>query len=333
LLLLIGLITLGGFAIVDQTQSLINLLDTALKSLPGTLENLSTQVIRLGPFVLDMTKLDIQTVTNQVLSTVQPLLGEVGTLVGKVATSAAGFLGWLAFVLIISYFISAESGGRSSGLVRIDIPGYAQDIRRMGKELDRVWSAFLVGQLILVILTILIYFVLLSILGVRFALGLALLAGLARFLPYVGPGILWITLSLVTFFQGSTLFNLTPLVYLLIVVGLSMIVDTVFDNFVSPKVMGTSLRLHPAAVLVSALIAANLIGIIGVLLAAPVLASLNLMGRYLVRKLFDQDPWENWPTIVPPTLHIIIPAGIRQRADLIWKRLRRKDSSPDRSVR
>ncbi len=332
-LLFIGLITLGGFAIVDQTQSLLKLLDTALKSLPGTLAQLSNQVIRIGPFVLDLSSLDIATVTNQVLSTVQPLLGEVGSLVGRVATSAAGFIGWLAFVLLISYFISAESGGRSANLINIDIPGYAHDIRRMGKELDLVWSAFLIGQLILVILTIIIYFLLLSILGVRFALGLAFLAGLARFLPYVGPGILWITLSLVTFFQGSTLFNLTPVVYLLIVVGLSMLVDTTFDNFVSPKIMGSSLRLHPAAVLVSALVAANLIGLIGVLLAAPVLASLNLMGRYLLRKLFDQDPWENWPTIVPPSIHLYIPESVRSWLDQLWKKVRRKDSPPGQSVR
>jgi predicted PurR-regulated permease PerM len=199
LLLLIGLITLGGFAIVDQTQSLISLLQTAIKSLPATLDQLSTQVIQIGPFVLDFNTLDISTITNEILSTVQPLLGQVGTLVGRLATGAAGFIGWLAFVLLIAYFMAAETEGISGNIINVEIPGYTQDFRRMGRELDLVWSAFLVGQLVLVILTIIVYLLLLSVLGVRFAIGLAMIAGLARFLPYVGPAILWITLALVTF--------------------------------------------------------------------------------------------------------------------------------------
>jgi hypothetical protein len=58
--------------------------------------------------------------------------------------------------------------------------------------------------------------------------------------------------------------------------------------------MGRSLGVHPAAVLVVAIIAANLIGIIGLVLAAPVLASGMLIGRYTIRKLFDRDPWEDY---------------------------------------
>lgn len=324
LLLLIGLITLGGFAIVDQTQSLISLLQTAIKSLPATLDQLSTQVIQIGPFVLDFNTLDISTITNEILSTVQPLLGQVGTLVGRLATGAAGFIGWLAFVLLIAYFMAAETEGISGNIINVEIPGYTQDFRRMGRELDLVWSAFLVGQLVLVILTIIVYLLLLSVLGVRFAIGLAMIAGLARFLPYVGPAILWITLALVTFFQGSTIFNLSPLAYLLIVVGLCMVVDVAFDNFVSPKILGKSLRLHPAAVLVAALISANLLGIIGVLLAAPVLASINLIGRYLVRKLFDQDPWENWPQIKPLSMHFLVPKSVLRGFSWVAARVRKK---------
>ena len=55
--------------------------------------------------------------------------------------------------------------------------------------------------------------------------------------------------------------------------------------------MGKSLGVHPAAVLVVAIIAANLIGIIGLVLAAPVLASATIIGRYTINKMLDRDPW------------------------------------------
>jgi len=48
---------------------------------------------------------------------------------------------------------------------------------------------------------------------------------------------------------------------------------------------------HPAAVLITALIAANLIGILGVVIAAPFLATISLLGRYIMRKMLDLDPW------------------------------------------
>ncbi len=67
--------------------------------------------------------------------------------------------------------------------------------------------------------------------------------------------------------------------------------DQIYDNLVSPRIMGKRLGVHPAAVLVVAIIAANLIGLIGLVLAAPVLASGSLVGRYTVRKMFDRDPW------------------------------------------
>jgi hypothetical protein len=69
------------------------------------------------------------------------------------------------------------------------------------------------------------------------------------------------------------------------------VLDQIFDNLVSPRLLGQTLGVHPAGVLIVAIIAANLIGIIGLVLAAPVLATVNLLGRYIGRKMFDMDPW------------------------------------------
>jgi predicted PurR-regulated permease PerM len=173
----------------------------------------------------------------------------------------------------------------------INFPGYTYDIQRMSKAIGRIWNAFLRGQLTIVIMVIISYLILLSILGVRYAFALAILAGVARFVPYVGPLITYIVMALVTLFQGGNYFNMQPVFYTALVIALSIIMDQIYDNLVSPRIMGRSLGVHPAAVLVVAIIAANLIGLIGLLLAAPVLATVNLVGRYTVRKMFDRNPW------------------------------------------
>ena len=306
LISLMGLLTVGGIGLVQQVQNLIDQVQSIIASLPAMIEQISGQVYQVGPFTIDMPAVTQTTLIQDILSFVQPLLGRTGNLVGAIASRAVQIIGWIFFILIVSYFIVSESNGLASNLIRIEVPGHSEDLRKLGSKLGRIWNAFLRGQIIIFLLAFVIYAILLSILGVKYALGLALMAGLAKFLPYIGPAITWITMGLVTYFQTSKPFNLEahPLIYVAIVVGAALIIDQVMDNYVSPRIMAQTLRVHPAAVLVAALIMTSLLGILGVVIAAPLLASLTLLGRYTMRKMFDLDPF-------PPSEAIPRPPGSR----------------------
>jgi predicted PurR-regulated permease PerM len=130
-----------------------------------------------------------------------------------------------------------------------------------------------------------------TLLGVHYSIGVAFVAGFASFLPYIGPAINWIVLGLVTFYQGSNPFGLVPLAYTIVAIGCALLIDQVFDNLVAPRIMAQTLRVHPAFVLIAAIIAANILGILGIVIAAPLLATLQLFSRYAGRKLLDRDPW------------------------------------------
>ena len=290
-IILAGLFTIAGLAIVQQIQSLIGFLQGFIPNLPNIVSEISKQSYQIGPFLVDFSKLNLLDLTNQVVSAVQPLFGRVTSLISSFATSAGVTLAWSLFVLVISYFLLAETASFQGAIVKVEIPGYNTDIRRMGSELRAIWNAFLRGQLVIILLVILVYTLLFLGLGLRFAFGIALLAGLAKFVPYIGPFIAWVTAFLVAFTQGGNYFGLQPLTYAILVVVICIVVDQILDNLVTPRFMGQTLGLHPAAVLVSAIIATNLIGIIGLVLAAPVLATLMLVGRYVLRKMLDLDPW------------------------------------------
>ncbi len=303
-LLMLGLLTITGFEIVVQIQSLIVLVETSLNELPGLISNFSAQIpSQIGPFALDVSAIDFNNLGGRLIDSAQVMLGRTGELLGTVASGAVNTLGWTAFVMLISYFILAESGGLREGILRVNIPGYARDFDRLGKELANIWNAFLRGQIIVITMATIIYTVVLGGLGVRYALGLAVLAGMARFLPYVGPFISWTVLALVTFFQAFKPLGMTPLVYTLVVLAIAWIIDGILDNIVSPRIMAESLKVHPAAVLVAAIVALDLLGILGVVIAAPILATMQLAWRYITRKMFDRDPWENMPeNPTPPSL-------------------------------
>jgi predicted PurR-regulated permease PerM len=246
----------------------------------------------------------------------------MGTLLSTVAGSAASFVGGLFFVLIVSYFALSESGGFRGRIVTVHIPGYGEDVARLGRELGRVWNAFLRGQIIIFFMTVAVYTVLLSVLGVRYAIGLAFVAGLARFVPYVGPAVNWLVLVLVAYFQTFKLFDLTPLGYTLLVVILALIVDQIFDNLISPRILSQALKVHPAGVLVAAIVAANMMGVIGVVIAAPLLATATLFWRYTLSKLLDLDPWLDMPEPTQP----LPPPGSRLFVHLrrLWRNVSRR---------
>ena len=306
ILLLLGTFTATGFAVLQQLQALILVVNNFINSLPQSIDQLSHLAYTFGPFQFDLGQLnlDLSILAKQALDILRPMLGKAGDLLGTLAGSAAGFLGWSLFIWIISYFLLAESSKLSDVLPFSEFAGYNYDIQRLERELGRTWHAFLRGQVTIILIVMVTSFTLMTFLGIRYALVIAILTGLARFVPYIGPLITATVTALLAFFQGTNYFGLSPIYYTAMVVGCAILLDQILDNLVSPRIFGQTLGVHPAAVLVVAVIAANLIGFTGIVLAAPVLATMKLLGRYVTRKMLDMNPWPTpevtkWPATYP----------------------------------
>jgi predicted PurR-regulated permease PerM len=294
-IILLTAFTLTGVAVVQQFQSLINVIQGFFTDLPELIQDFSTQVYVIGPFQIDVSQYlstaNLESLAQELIGVVQPMLGRAGSLLGTIASGTATTFGGGFLIVMLSYFILVEMVEVPEKIVQFELPGYDADIRRIGVELSRIWNAFLRGQIIMFVLTVLVYTVVYAVLGVRYTLALALLAGVGRFVPYIGQWINWIVLVLVIIFQKGNYFGLETLQYTILVVAIVFVIDTTIDNFVSPRILGRSIGVHPAAVLFAAIISFSLLGIVGVVLAAPGLASLNLIGRYIARKMLDRETW------------------------------------------
>ena len=319
LAVLLSLLTAGGVGLIQQIQNLVIFIQNTLTVIPSVIAQASGQIYQFGPFQFDFSRLDFNPLGQQILGLVQPVLGQTGLLLGTIASDAAQFLGWLFFVLLVSYFALSESGGTRRRIIRLDIPGYTEDIHRLGYELGIIWNAFLRGQAIVFFVTFIAYAVVFSLLGVNYAIGIAVLAGLAKFVPYFGEPVTWVTIALVTYFQGSGPFGLPPLTYAIISVGLAFLIDQTIDNLITPRILARALHVHPAAVLIAALIAASFLGLLGVIIAAPMLATVTLFWRYIMRKMLDLDPWLEGEETYPPPLSI---SGILAAVRKFWDTMR-----------
>ncbi len=94
---------------------------------------------------------------------------------------------------------------------------------------------------------------------------------------------------LLALIQGSNFLPVNNLIFALIVVGVYFLIQQIENNVLVPRIMGQSLDLHPIIVLVGVVVGASFAGVLGAFLAAPVLASLKILGWYAHAKLTDQD--------------------------------------------
>ncbi len=291
-LIVFGLLTVGGIALINQINELIRFLQTTLAQLPVFVEQLTTTTFTIGPFDLDFSYINWEQIGNQLLSSVQPILTQLGNLFGSVATGAVGFVGSFLLSLLISFLIITETEEASDRMIKIEIPGYQEDFEKLGYKIRKTWNQFLRGQALIFLFRFILYLIILTVFRLRFALGMALLATLGNFIPYIGVAIVWIINFFVAFFQGSTAFGMEPFAYALTVMAVGWISDNLYDTFFSPKYLGGVLKLHPAAILVAVLVGLSLFGILGMFLAPPTLATLRVLWQYASKKLQDKDPWE-----------------------------------------
>jgi predicted PurR-regulated permease PerM len=156
--------------------------------------------------------------------------------------------------------------------------------------LDKVWSGFLRGQVLLSIIIGVMTTVALMILGVRNALLLGILAGVLEVVPTIGPVIAMLPAVAIAFFQGSTNWAIDPTLFALIVILTYFAIQQLENHLIVPNVLGASVDLPPVVILIGTLIGASLAGVVGIFLAAPVIATGRLFFRYVLQKLFEPLP-------------------------------------------
>jgi len=200
---------------------------------------------------------------------------------------------WLIIILMITFYLVKDADRFIEQLDDLAPPGYRDDFVRLRQQITDVWNAFLRGQLLLGGTMILITTVVCTVIGLPYAVVMGLIAGVMEFVPNVGPIIALIPAALVALFQGSSFLPLDNFWFAVLVTVLYIVIQQVEGNVLVPRILGRSLNLHPLVVLIGIIVGGSLAGILGMLLAAPVLATLRVVGRYVFCRLYDRDPFAN----------------------------------------
>ena len=208
-----------------------------------------------------------------------------------VATNLIGWLISLIFLILASIYISLDGPRFYRGFIGIFPPEYHIEINTLFTRLRIIWEAFFRGQVTLMIIIGVTVWIGLTILGVPGAFALGVLAGLLEVLPNLGPVLATIPAAIIALLQGSLVLNVSNLVFMLIVIGFYILVQ-MFENYIIvPRVLGGAVQLHPLVVMTGVLIGAATWGILGALLAAPLIASAREILLYFYAKILGEEPF------------------------------------------
>ena len=288
----------GFFALgVASYQQALNL----IAEVPGLVENLAqtiatlvnrTEPVAIGPLSFDPSTIAWDRLPEQLLGMVEPLVTQSGGFLSRFATSTVRTVFNLFFIFVLSIYLASDLP-RFGGYVKsfAQRPGYREDAEQLLPRLRHVWSAYLRGQIVLSLVIFLTVWIGLTLLGVQNSLALGLLAGLLEFLPNLGPVVSAVVTVLVAFFQPGNYLGLASWQYALVVLALMAIIQQLENHLLVPRIVGGALDLHPIIVIVGLFIGASLAGILGAILAAPLIASIKVLSQYAWRKLFDLPPF------------------------------------------
>ncbi len=281
-----------GIYLYSQISNLNVDVQQIVAELPKRIDELTHSHYTIGGFTIDLSRFDFTEIYSQIAEAVQPALAEAGAIARDTASGAAEFFGWMIFVLLISFYIVKDMPSLPAKVEQFAAdPGYSHDVRRLLHETQRIWDAFLRGQLILAIVVAVANAIGLMILDVDYAIVIGLLSGILIFIPYIGPTAIAIIGAGVALFQPGNWFGIPPIPYALIVFAWFVIVQQFADYVLTPRIIGEHLHLHPALIVIGAIMGAGIGGFIGLLLAAPLLATCILVGRYAWRKMLDLPPF------------------------------------------
>lgn len=242
--------------------------------------------------------IDVDAIFQEAIGSVR---GFIEPIFGQTIEFAFEFISslvWVVFVLVVSFYLVKDSQALQRWLEDITPQAYKQDFTRLRLEINQIWSAFFRGQLVLALVVTTILTVVGFIIGMPFALAMGMLAGLLEFLPSIGHGI-WLTIaSLLAFFGGSTWMPIPNWAFTLLIIGMHLFFQQFDLNYLIPRIIGRRVHLPPLVVILGIVTGALLAGVLGILLAAPTIASARVLGRYLYANLFDLDPFP--ATVAPP---------------------------------
>ena len=279
---LAGVIALVIPPFVDQAEEFVD-------AVPATVEDLEE-------LVGDLVGANPTEVGNSVQDFLERYVDEPEALIDPITSiglSVVGVLGALIFMLLTAYFIAVRPQPLVDGLLSLFPPARRRAAEQITRRLRDAWIGWLQGVLVDMLVTGVLLYVGLSLIGLDFAIFFAVFSALLVVIPYFGAIIGAIPVVLFALADGPGTALAALAVYI--------VVQQVESNVIIPLVMAQRVKLHPALIAIGVVLVGQLFGFVGLFVAVPILSAfVILVDELWVKPLEEATPEDSLdPAAVP----------------------------------
>jgi len=258
---------------------------------------------------------------EQLLNLIPGAFSSVTSVAGFLATTITSVALTIVLTLIIAIYLSIDADRFYQGMITLAPEVYQEEFRTLLEKVAHVWSAFFRGQITVSFILALITWLGATAVGLPGAFILGLSAGLLALIPSLGPILALIPAVIVALVQGSTYLPVSNLTFALIVLGLYLLIQQLEGNLITPRIVGQAIDLPPVVVLLGVVIGTSVAGLLGTVLAAPVIATGKVLATYTWNKMLDREPFYD---LEPKPIEPPRPPRLAQTARLAFGQLQER---------
>lgn len=214
-------------------------------------------------------------------------LGATGNVINRLVVSLVALIKNMTFLIIIPvvafYFLLDWH------LLMSKIDGWlprhhALTIRSLINEMDNLQSGFIRGQVFVCLIQALFYITALNFIGIDYATTLGFVTGILTFIPYIGAGIGFLLVIMVSLVQYLPDYSAIIWVCTIFATG------QLLEGYVwIPQIVGRSVSLHPLWIMFSLLAFGSILGLAGMLIAVPMTAAIGVLTRFALERYIQSS--------------------------------------------
>lgn len=261
-------------AFASQIKDFVSATPELLKDFKGMLDKVFLSLGKMANYNGDAIKKEVYKYAENLAVSLTTSLPTALMNIGKSLVS-----GGITFVLglMIGFYMLFDFD-KLNTYIKTHMPkSWIKSYDELGKRLDSSLRDYLQGLLLIMLVIFITQSIGLTLAGLKAPMIFALFCALTDVIPYFGPYIGAIPATLVGF-------TISPITGVCVIISI-IVVQLLENNFYQPLIMGKTMKLHPVTIMLGLLIFQHFFGIIGMIVATPVIAALKIIVGFINEKL------------------------------------------------
>ena len=268
--------------LIEQAMALFN-------TAPEIANRLWQFLTKRFPELLD----DNSTIRLSLKSVGETIQSRGGTLINGMTNSVTSIVNifvTIVIVPVVAFYLLLDWNNLISKIDELVPRNHVKNVRNLANKIDQTLASFIRGQGTVCVIQGVYYAIALMLAGLNYGIIVGFVAGLISFIPYLGAligGSLAIGLAIFQFWGDWLAIGIIAIIFLL-----GQVLE---GNFLTPKLVGDSVGLHPVWLIFALSVFGGLFGFVGMLLAVPVAAIVGVVTKFFIEK-YKQGIFYGVPT-------------------------------------